>query len=168
MSLPYWVEELLTMSAPNTNLPSTLCYHTGVEYLYPMIPPNLSTYFITAPTQTARVRGIQIYGFIHFRMTPGFIMPDVFRLTAVTRGITAYDGTLTGYHLALGFDDLIFVSEDSQLVTYITNMSPMNQYFEMISEYLVVPSEENWKMMLDYMRRIHLPVDYYLEKSGLK
>jgi len=158
MALSYWIETLLSLSnPPGSRTPGTLARQVGVEYLYPLIPPGLSTYFITTPQIAAQVRGFPMYMGIFYRIRFGYMVPGAFRLTLIAGGIVAYDGTLTGYTMEQGIDYLYFMEPQSSTVAYITNITSMNQRFQMISQYLIISSEEDYRTLKAYLEALQFP-----------
>lgn len=157
MALSYWIETLLTLPAPYSDEPRALVQQIGVEYLYPIVPPNAEAYFITTPPPVAAARGFSFYIGIFYRIRFGDIVPGTFQITIVASGLTAFSGVATGSNLTEGIDYLYFMTPGTSTTVYITNLTNMNQFFEMISQYLIVSTEEDWKILKKYMKAINFP-----------
>lgn len=158
MALSYWIEAMLSLSNPaGTNTPGTLARQAGGEYLFPLIPPNFTVYFVTDIQAGIRLRALPIYMLVMYRVRFGYMVPGAFQLTLVTAGLTAYNGTLTGHFQEEGIDYLFFLEANSALVAYITNLTPMNQYFQMLSQYLIISSEADYVEFKRQLEKMHFP-----------
>lgn len=158
MALSYWVETMLTLSSPaGAKNPGRLVKQVGAEYLFPIVPPNTDASFITTPQQAAVIRGLPIYMLILYRIRFGYIVPGAFFLTLVTGGITAYQGTITGYGMEEGIDYLYFMEPDTTTIAYITNLTPLNQRFEMTSQYLIITSERDYTELKNQLEKLNFP-----------
>ena len=158
MALSYWIETMLTLSSPaGAKNPGSLAKQVGVEYLYPIIPPAMDTYFTTTPQEAAAARGFPIYMIIPYSIRFGYLIPGAFQLTLVVGGITAYNGTVTGYQLEQGIDYLFFHEPQKQIIVYITNLTALNQMFQMISQYLIISSEGDYVEFKSQLEKLQFP-----------
>lgn len=168
MALPSLIEELLSLSTgPETAEPGTLLFRVGVEYYYPIVPPFTVTVFSQSVTRAAlagqRGFGTQnIYAtpevYIFFGATFGKLEPGAFTMRATIGGNVAIDGRLDGMGLEHGIDYLFFSTASQGLVAELTNVTNKNQYFQMISHYLIVPTKENWTIVRNYLKAKELSV----------
>lgn len=158
MALSYWIETMLTLSSPaGAKNPGRLARQVGVEYLYPLVPPFTETFFTTVPQEAAKLRGLPIYMLIMFRLRFGYMVPGAIMLTLISGGLTNFSGTISGYTLEEGADFLIFAEPQTTITAYITNLTPLNQYFEMISQYLIISSENEYKEFKRQLEKMQFP-----------
>ena len=152
----------MTLARQGSDQPGTLLSHVGVEFLYPIVPPGLETH-LTTNVNGVGGRGIgstttfQAYCDIMFRINFGYLIPGAFRMTIVAGGITAYDGTITGTQLEEGIDYLYFLKGNSNVEFYLTNLTNLNQRFEMTSQFLVCTNEEDFRDLRNQLRAIKFP-----------
>lgn len=149
MSLPYWVEYLLTVPSPDSKRIGNLVSQIGSEYYAPIVPPATEFYFRHNPL------AVGAYAHIYYKATFGYMVPGAFRLNIVSRGVSNFNGVLQGRHLDDGLDYFFSLSSPDEVTSYITNISPMNQMFHMISQYLRIQREEDYRevfRLLDLMR----------------
>lgn len=158
MALSYWIETMLTLSSPaGVKNPGRLVSQVGVEYLFPIVPPGVWTAFVTSPRETAVARGIPIYMIIPYKVNFGYMVPGAFQLTITAGGINAYNGTINGWLMEQGIDMIFFHEPDVQVVYYITNLTALNQYYQQISQYLIVTSEKDYLELKSQLERLHFP-----------
>lgn len=158
MALPYWIETILSLSAPaGGRNPGRLASQVGVEYNIPIVPPGVYTSFIIGPQAVAAARGLPIYMIIQYQILFGNMVPGAFELTITAGGINAYDGTLSGNQLINGVDTIFFHEPDVDVVYYITNLTAMNQYYQSTSSYLIVQNEKNYNELKSQLEKMQFP-----------
>lgn len=151
------VEKLLTLPRDIGGEPGTLCARVGGQYYYPFIPPGMEAWFQTTIEGIPAQRGYTAYCVLFFHLTFGYVVPDVFQLAFVTGGTRAYQGILTGHLIEDGIDYLFMLTPDKSMTAYITNISPMNQYFEMVSHYLIFSTEKDYGIFKKYLEKLNFP-----------
>ena len=160
--LSFWSETLMTLTRQGSDQPGNLLAHVGVESLFPIVPPGFETH-VNSNLHEVPIRGIgtptdvAAYSKIFFRINFGYMIPGAFRMTIVTGGITAYDGTLTGTQLEEGIDLLYFLMGNSSVQFSLTDISSVNQRFEMTSQFLVCYNEEDFRDLKNQIRAIKFP-----------
>ena len=157
MALPGLIEKLVSLPREVGGEPGTLCSRVGGQYYYPLIPPGMEAWFQTTIEGIPAQRGFTAYCIIFFRLTFGYVVPDVFQLTFVTGGTRAYTGILTGYLIEEGIDYLFMLTPEKSMTAYITNISPMNQSFEMVSHYLVISTEKDYEIFKKNLEKLNFP-----------
>ncbi|MHB8084333.1 MAG: hypothetical protein ACYDHZ_00710 [Dehalococcoidia bacterium] len=168
-SMSYWIEYMLSLPGSEDSVdPGKLVYQVGVDYVFPVVPPNTAASLVTAPPGTppgASSRGTTSFtgyypaeALIFYRMKFGYVDPGAFKLTIIGGGTTAFDGTLTGSFLEEGIDYLYFLTKVDSAKAYFTNLTNVNQYLQLNSQYLVVPSSQNWELLKKYLRQAHFPI----------
>lgn len=156
-AISHYIEFLQTLTRPGSDDPGALCSDIGVEYLYPIIPPFFSTYFASTIASTIAARNFTAYATVFYRIKFGYIVPGAFNLNIRSGGVSNYSGTITGYALEDGIDCLFFMTPEKFNTFYITNLTPLNQHFEMVSRYLLIQSEADWKLVKKYLKMANFP-----------
>jgi len=157
MALSYWIETMQTLSSPAGALqPGTLARQVGVEYLFPIVPPGMAAFWRTSVVGGG-TRGFPVYMAVFFRIRFGYMVPGAFQLTLIAGGITAYNGTLTGYTLEEGIDYIYFMEPDTVTTAFITNLTNLNQRYEMISQYLIISSEGDYVEFKRQLEKMQFP-----------
>lgn len=155
MPLNSYIEKMLTLTNPDSDEPSALVEQVGVQYLYPIVPPNTTAFFITTLPGTQLARGFpQIYAILLYRIRLGKIPPGVFNLSFITGTGAVFSGTVNG---EADIDYLFFLTPNRSVVAYVTNLTNANQRFEMFSEYLIVPTYEQWKWLKASLIKMNFP-----------
>jgi hypothetical protein len=160
MPLPTYIEKILTLNVPNSDEPGALVQQTAAQYVYPIIPPNTTVYFITSlPLSAAvvRARGFNdLFAIINFRIRLGKMPPGIFQLTLRAGGGTAFSGTLPG---EFEIDFFAVNSPNRSISAYITNITDANQRFEMWNEYLIIPTVAHWQWLKASLKKMNFPYE---------
>jgi hypothetical protein len=158
MSLPSYIEKILSLTGPNSDEPGAIAQQTATQYLYPIVPPNTTAYFVTALPITSTIaaaRGFtNLFAVINYRMRTGNMPPGVFQLTLIESSGTAFSGTVPG---EIEIDFLNFLTPNKSVIAYITNITDANQRFEMWNEYLIIPTVKHWKWLKESLLKINFP-----------
>jgi hypothetical protein len=155
------IETLQSLSRPNTKEPRGLVEDVGAEYLFPIVPPLTATLFnTTIGGTTVTGRRSTNYAEIFYKIDFGFLVPGVFRLSIFAGGVEAYNGTLQGNILQHGIDYLYFLTPEKSLTVYITNLTNLNQTFEMTSRFLAIANSEDWAEIKKQIKLLNFPYKF--------
>jgi len=85
------------------------------------------------------------------------VPPGVFLLTLITGSGTAFSGTING---EVEIDYMFFLTPNRSVVAYITNLTTANQRFEMFSEYLIIPTVDQWRWLKASLIKMNFPYEF--------
>jgi hypothetical protein len=152
--LPYWVEYLLSYNRKGSKEMGNLVSQTGVEYYAPIVPPATNFYF---KTKTATME-LPFYGLLGYKILFGAVVPGAFRLTLSARGRSAYDGILQGTAVEQGIDYFFCITPPMEASAYVTNLSSVNQMFQMTSQYLRIETQNDYLEALAALEQMRIPI----------
>lgn len=152
MSLPFWVEYLLTVPRKNSSRIGTLVKQVGSEYYFPIVPPATEAFITTDPALAIP----PAYGGIFYRLELGDIVPNAFTLTVVTRGGRAFSGRVQGNVIQAGIDYFFVHAPGDNLTVFLTNITPINQMFQMYSQYLRIETEPDYYEVMEILSKFGL------------
>lgn len=145
MGLPRIVEYLESVRTPGYG---SLVEHENTQLIVPSFPPGI--------TLTAQIKPPQgRWGMFCFHISFGTMMiPNVFQGAVQHGGKNHYTGVISGSLLNQGLDIFILVTEGNPLVYQETNVSALNQYFEIDGHFLTISDEDDYLRALDRMDKL--------------
>lgn len=151
MIFPEIINYLLTLRYPGSESgkQNWVCYRSGIQTIIPLMPPNLTVNFTLRPLAG-------VYAWLAWATRPGKdVVPNNFSATLSQYGSTPWTGILT----QLGRDDpaeyFILITEQEPAFVSITNISPLTQRWEVIADFIVIPTLQDLLTVLDALRRLH-------------
>jgi len=151
MRFPDTINYLLTLKYPGSeeSLTDWVCYNGGAQFIIPFIGPG----------QSVQLRGTPQFGryaYIGFYFNFGkAVVPNVFSITISQYGTNPISGIITERLIEEGAEYFIITTEQEPSYFSLTNISPLPQTFESFSRYIIVPTVENLKTIIDGLRRLH-------------
>lgn len=144
MGLSRLIEYLLSLPDPSGR--GQLLYAGASQTIIPNFPPGLTI------TLESRPAG---YMYIPFKVALGPAMvPNAFSAWAQQYGAKSQEGTLGGWLINNALEAYVPVTQAEPSLAQITNQSPLVQYYEGIVFFLEIPEEDNYKEVLDVLRRL--------------
>lgn len=144
--LPSIVEYLLSLPRPGGGW---LVHRGGLQVIIPAFPPNTTITYIVTPLADAYA---QLGWATRFGTT---MVPNAFTGFVQQWGSRLYTGTLSQRIISDVVDYFIVVTLAEPTYLYISNASPLNQYCEVIGDFLVISSEEDYALILDALSRVY-------------
>ncbi len=145
MGLPYVIEYLLSLERPGGG---RLVYAGGSQLLVPAFPPNTTITLTTAPFGND-------YAYIPYYTAFGPAMvPGAFWGWGQHFGNRQYIGTVASWFMANSLDSFVFVTQSEPALAQITNQSPLNQYYEGISFFVAIATQDDFKEVLEALARL--------------
>jgi len=140
MAVPRLIEFIESLARPGAGV---IAEHGGIQVIVPVFPPNTtSAYTVTPPTSA--------YALITYRVSFGAAMvPNVFTGWFEHAGRHRYIGTITNTVIRDGLEWYLVITDNEPLRVSVTNVSGLNQYFEEISQFALVPSRDDYLMILE-------------------
>ena len=131
MTTPNLAEFLMSL---RTESGSPLVEHAGGQIYVPIWPPGLTIFSVIPPSNSFASVG---YRYI---FAPD-IVPNAFTITFRHLGRDIRVHTVTGAVTQESFWTYALVTKDAPFYLSLTNVSGMNQYFEVISHFIAVPQQ---------------------------
>lgn len=138
------VEYLLSRVDPGGGRPFP---QEGTQLLIPIFPPNT----------TLSLEGYPTGDYAHIIYGVGFgsnMVPDAFTGYVQIWGGRYVSGTFTTRVLGSEIQGFVWTTMYQPLVFYITNVSGLNQVFELVYTYIRITSEENYFAVLEELRHL--------------
>lgn len=151
MILPEVIAYLLTLRYPGsgTERGNYVCYRGVIQTLIPALPSGRTVNFTFKP----------LYGSFAWIVWASRVgtdaVPNCFTGSVVQSGSQPYSGLVT----QRGRDDpaeyLAIVTEQEPAYLTITNISPLQQRWETMADFLVIPTQPDMVIVFDALRRLH-------------
>jgi len=124
-----------------------ICKLTTLIITVPTFPPGANVVWNTAPVPN-------IYGQVNFymRISPS-ITPDAFILDINAAGFQLIGGIMGTLAISEGWNIWVEALVGDTITNTVTNITPLNQYLQVVNFFLIIPTQENYKKMLDIIRR---------------
>lgn len=141
----YAIEYLLTLQRPGGG---RLVIPEASQILIPIFPPNTSLTLSVHPYGSD-------YSLIKFGL--GFgpnMVPNTFQGYVQTWGSREIQGTLTAEVLNTELQGFVLITQSEPSVLSVTNISGLNQVFEIDSVNLRISTEDDYKLVLEALARL--------------
>lgn len=145
--LSYVIEYLLSLERPGGG---RLVFGGGSQLIVPAFPPNTTITLTVAPYGND-------YAYIpYYSAFAPAMVPGAFWGWGQQYGNKQYTGTLGSWFLTnpSPLDAFVFVTEAEPAIAQLTNQSPLNQYYEGISFFIAIASEEDYHAVLEALARL--------------
>lgn len=149
--VPDVINYLLSLKYPSSELGRTnwVCYRGGTQVIIPLFPPGTTINFTARPLNG-------VYAWFGYATRFGADMvPDAFTGTVAQYGTTPYSGTLSQINRDDPLEYFVLVTEQEPTYFSLTNISPLTQRFEILGDFIVIPSPTDLKTVMDALRRLH-------------
>ena len=150
MLFPEIISYLLTLKYPGSESAKQnwVCYRGGYQVRV-IIPTGITIRYISRPLEGLHAR-------LEYATRFGSDMvPNVFSGTITQYGSTTYNGVVTERVIADALEYFNLVTEQEPTRVSITNLSPLAQYMEAITDYIAIPSSEDLAIVMDALRRLN-------------
>lgn len=154
--------ESLKYPSSGAELPNRVCYPTDYQVRIPFIWPGQVLSFITRPSAGN-------YAWITWAGVPATdVVPNTLRLQSFHYGIVPTDMVVTQVVRDFRREGLTIITEQMPFTYILTNISPLAQRAELIAEVLVIPSINDFLIIMDALRRLHTSksVEALLEQAN--
>jgi hypothetical protein len=145
MSLSYAIEYLLTLERPGGG---RLVHGGGNQLIIPIFPPATTITITSAPFGND-------FAYISFLAAFGpALVPGAFYAWGQQWGSRTYDGNLASWLINNELDCFAVITQSEPSTAQIANQSPLNQYYEGIGFFIAIPSEEDYHLVLEALKRL--------------
>ena len=151
MIFPEIINYLLSLRYPGseTGRQNWICYHGVVQVTAPFIAPGQTISYIAKPL--SGVHAWIGYGTIFSSDT----VPKTLTGTIQQYGAIPYSGIISQALRDNEIEGFLLITEQEPMYYSVTNISPINQRFETVGTYLVVPTPQDLVTIFDALRRLH-------------
>ena len=151
MIFPEIIAYLLTLKYPGGELErmNWVCYRGAGQLIIPMMPPGTTISYTAQPLHGS-------YAWLYYSTRIGTdVLPNVFTGTINQYGTTPYTGLVTQRMRDDPYEFLLLVTDQEPIYLSVTNRSPLAQRFESYGDYIVIPTPQDLKVVIDALRRMH-------------
>lgn len=143
--LPNVIEYLLTQQRPGGGW---LVYRGGLQVVIPVFPPGATVNYAVTPLA-------DVYAQLGWATRFGTDMvPNSFFASCQQYGSRVFSGIVSQRVIADSIDYFIMVTDSEPTLLSITNTSPLNQYCEVIGDFLVIGSDDDYAKVLEALARL--------------
>lgn len=139
------IEKLLSTLRPGGG---PLFVQEEAQILVPVFPPNMSAKFESRPI------GGDFAQIIFAVMFGSNMVPDAFEGYVELWGTRQYSGVFTASVLALEFQGFAWVTQANPALIYITNVTGLNQIFELIWTSVRITTEDDYNVVIDILNHM--------------
>lgn len=151
MIFPEIVNYLLSLRYPGSEEGKLnwVCYRGVLQTVIPLVPAGRTIDFTFRP----------LYGsyawLVWATRSSTTVVPNAFSGSIQQYGSTPWAGIATQRALTDPVEYFAVVSEQEPGYVSITNISPITQQWEAIADFIVIPTVQDLKTILDALRRLH-------------
>lgn len=139
------IEYLLSLERPGGG---RLVYAGGSQFIVPAFPPNTAITLTTAPFGND-------YAYIPYYAAIGpAVVPGAFWGWGQHFGNRLYTGVIASWFMQNALDSFVFVTESEPAIAQLTNQTALNQYYEGISFFVAIASEDDYHRVLEALARL--------------
>jgi len=151
MIIPEVINYLLTLRYPGSEegRQNWVCYRSGHQTIVPVFPPNTTVKYTVTPLHG-------VYAWLAWASRFGDDMvPNTFSGTIVFYGTMPLSATLSSRVKNDPFEYLTLITEQEPMEITMSNISPLGQRAEILSDFLVIPSSHDLATIIDALRRLN-------------
>lgn len=145
MGLPYVIEYLVSMRRPDGGH----LVNQGIgQIIVPSFPPFSTLNLTNTPWGNE-------YAYIAFRSQLGAaVLPGCFINEIQQHGNRAYSGTMGSWFTNNSVDGFDIITDAEPSIIRITSISPLNQYWEGVTLFVGINSEDDFHLVLEAIKRV--------------
>lgn len=151
MIFPEVINYLLTLRYPGSEEGKLnwVCYRGVVQTVAPLVPPGVTLNYTFRPLYGS-------YAWLVWSTRCGTdVVPNAFSGTIQQYGSTPWSGIATQRGLTDPAEYFAVVTEQEPGYVSVTNLSPVVQHWEALADFIVIPTVQDLKTILDALRRLH-------------
>lgn len=148
--LPRLVEFILSLRRPGGGF---YAQQSSMQIIVDPFPPNYTLVFDLGPSEDTFAHILYLSG-----RSPEMV-PGAFHKVLMQAGVPLFDAIITEEHILRPTASFWVVTEALKVVTRSTNLTALNQYFEINIRYLKVFSADDLKAISEEMNRLKYPIE---------
>jgi len=151
MIFPEIINYLLTLRYPGSEEGKLnwVCYRNSIQTIIPLLPAGVTVNFTFKPLYGS-------YAWLVWASRIGTdIVPYTFSATITQYGNTPVQGIGSQRGLNDAAEYFSVVTEQETAYTSVTNLGPLAEHWEVWADFIVIPTVQDLKTILDALRRLH-------------
>ena len=151
MIFPEVINYLLTLKYPGSEAARTdwVCYRGLLQIIFPLFPPYTTFNYTVRP-----LHGVFAWLAYSTRMGTD-IVPNTLSGTIQQFGSVPWSVVITQRGKDEPAEYFVLITDQEPTFTSITNISPLGQRWESITDFVVIPREQDLVTVMDALRRLH-------------